>query len=232
MALEPALPSLDEDDGEVRALGRRLALLVVLALPVVLMAMGPHLFGWMWPEPGASIARWGEALLATVVVLWGGAPFFARGWRSLVPWSPNMYTLIALGTGVAWLYSAVAFLVPSLFPSTMRDMHGHVAVYFESAAVIVTLVTLGDFLELRARRRTGEALRGLLGLVPKTARRIAEDGSEEDLPLERLTVGDRLRVRPGEKVPADGLVLEGESHVDESMLTGEPMPVAKFPGIG
>ncbi|HEY4292115.1 copper-translocating P-type ATPase [Luteibacter sp.] len=230
MALEPALPSLDDDDGEVCALGRRLALLFALTLPVVAVAMGPHLFGWMWPEPWASIARWAEALLATVVVLWGGAPFFARGWRSLVRWSPNMYTLIALGTGVAWLYSAVAFAWPSLFPPAMHDMHGHVAVYFESAAVIVTLVTLGDFLELRARRRTGEALRGLLGLVPKTARRIGEDGAEEDVPLESLHVGDHLRVRPGEKVPADGSVLDGESHVDESMLTGEAMPVGKVPG--
>ena len=227
MALEPAMPSLDDDDGEVRALGRRLWTLVALTLPVFLFAMGPHLFGWMWPEPWASIARWGEAALATVVVLWGGAPFFARGWRSLRPWSPNMYTLIALGTGVAWLYSAVAVLMPSWFPATMQDMHGQVAVYFESAAVIVTLVTLGDFLELRARRRTGEALRGLLGLVPKTARRVGKDGREDDVPLEHLHSGDTVRVRPGEKVPADGVVLEGESHVDESMLTGEPMPVAK-----
>ncbi|SEV87331.1 heavy metal translocating P-type ATPase [Luteibacter sp. 329MFSha] len=227
MALEPAMPSLDDDDGEVRSLGRRLAALVALTLPVLVVAMGPHLFGWMWPEPWASAARWIEAVLATVVVLWGGAPFFARGWRSLVPWSPNMYTLIALGTGVAWVYSAVAFVAPSLFPASLRDMHGHVAVYFESAAVIVALVTLGDFLELRARRRTGEALRGLLGLVPKTARRIDADGSEHDVPLEALRVGDTLRVRPGEKVPADGDVVDGESHVDESMLTGEPMPVAK-----
>jgi Cu+-exporting ATPase len=230
MALEPALPSLEDDDGELRALGKRLALLLVLTLPVVAMAMGPHLSGGMWPEPWSSIARWAEALLATVVVAWGGAPFFARGWRSLAPWSPNMYTLIALGTGVAWLYSTVAFAWPSLFPPAMRDMHGHVAVYFESAAVIVALVTLGDFLELRARRRTGEALRGLLGLVPKTARRMAEDGREEDVPLEHLRVGDRLRVRPGEKVPADGRVVDGESHVDESMLTGEAMPVAKRAG--
>jgi Cu+-exporting ATPase len=227
MALEPAMPTLDEDDGEVRSLGRRLALLVALTVPVFLVAMGPHLFGTMWPEPWSSLARWGEALLATVVVLWGGAPFFARGWRSLMPWSPNMYTLIALGTGVAWLYSAVAFLFPSLFPPAMRNAHGMVDVYFESAAVIVTLVTLGDFLELRARRQTGEALRGLLGLVPKTARRVADDGREEDVPLDALRVGDKVRVRPGEKVPADGSVLDGESHVDESMLTGEAMPVAK-----
>lgn len=227
MALEPAMPTLDEDDGEVRSLGRRLALLVALTVPAVLVAMGPHLFDTMWPEPWSSLARWGEALLATVVVLWGGAPFFARGWRSLMPWSPNMYTLIALGTGVAWLYSAVAFLFPSLFPPTMRNAHGTVDVYFESAAVIVTLVTLGDFLELRARRQTGEALRGLLGLVPKTARRVADDGREEDVALDSLRVGDHVRVRPGEKVPADGSVLDGQSHVDESMLTGEAMPVAK-----
>ena len=227
MALEPAMPSLDDDDSEVRSLGRRLWTLVALTLPVFLVAMGPHLFGWMWPEPWASIARWGEATLATIVVLWGGAPFFARGWRSLKPWSPNMYTLIALGTGVAWLYSAIAILAPGRFPASMRGMHGEVDVYFESAAVIVTLVTLGDFLELGARRRTGAALRGLLGLVPKTARRIGKDGSEDDVPLEHLHAGDRVRVRPGEKVPADGTVLEGESHIDESMLTGEPMPVAK-----
>jgi len=229
MALEPAMPSLDDDDGEVRALGRRLGLLAALTLPVLLVAMGPHLFGWMWPAPWDAIAGWTEALLATVVVLWGGAPFFARGWRSLMPWSPNMYTLIALGTGVAWVYSAVAFALPALFPLGMRDMHGHVAVYFESAAVIVTLVTLGDFLELRARRRTGDALRGLLGLVPTTARRVGDDGKEDDVPLDALRAGDRVRVRPGEKVPVDGSVLEGESHVDESMLTGEAMPVAKKP---
>lgn len=227
MALEPAMPSLDDDDSEVRSLGQRLWTLVALTLPVFLVAMGPHLFGWMWPEPWASIARWGEATLATIVVLWGGAPFFARGWRSLKPWSPNMYTLIALGTGVAWLYSAIAILAPGWFPASMRGMHGEVDVYFESAAVIVTLVTLGDFLELGARRRTGAALRGLLGLVPKTARRIGKDSSEDDVPLEHLHAGDRVRVRPGEKVPADGTVLEGESHIDESMLTGEPMPVAK-----
>ncbi|MGF6495605.1 Cu+-exporting ATPase [Luteibacter sp. 621] len=227
MALEPAMPSLDDDDGEVQSMARRFGLLLALTLPVFVVAMGPHLFGWMWPSPWDAVARWGEALLATAVVLWGGAPFFARGWRSLKPWSPNMYTLIALGTGVAWVYSVIALLVPDVFPLSMHDMHGHVDVYFESAAVIVTLVTLGDFLELRARRRTGAALRGLLGLVPKTARRIGADGQEADVPLEHLHVGDHLRVRPGEKVPADGTVLDGESHVDEAMLTGEANPVAK-----
>ncbi len=228
MALEPMMPSLDEDDGgELAAMTRRFWLLIALTVPVFALAMGPHLFGWQLPSPWGGVAGWVEALLATVVVLWGGAPFFVRGWRSLKPWHLNMYTLIALGTGVAWAYSAVAFLWPGIFPAGFRDAHGQVGVYFESAAVIVTLVTLGDFLELRARRRTGAALQALLGLAPKTARRIAEDGSESDVPLGEVQVGDTLRVRPGEKVPVDGVVLEGESHVDESMLSGEPMPVAK-----
>ena len=230
MALEPMMPTLDEDDGgELRAMARRFWMLGALSLPVLLLAMGPHLSGWQPPAPWHGIAGWAEAVLSSVVVLWGGAPFFARGWRSLKPWSPNMYTLIALGTGVAWTYSAVAFLAPALFPAGFRDMHGRVGVYFESAAVIVTLVTLGDFLELRARRRTGAALKALLGLAPKTARRIA-DGGESDVPLDEVRVGDTLRVRPGEKVPVDGVVLEGASHVDEAMLTGEPMPVAKGRG--
>jgi Cu+-exporting ATPase len=230
MALEPAVPSLEDDDGETRALGRRLAWLVGLTLPVFLIAMIPHVAGQAWHQPWAALLGWVEALLASVVVLWGGAPFFARGWRSLNPWSPNMYTLIALGSGVAWLYSAIAFAVPSAFPPSMRDMHGQVAVYFESAAVIVTLVTLGDLLELRARRRTGEALRALLGLVPKTARRIDPDGREGDVAIDSLRVGDTVRVRPGETVPVDGTVLDGESHVDEAMLTGEAVPVAKRAG--
>ncbi|WP_114238600.1 heavy metal translocating P-type ATPase [Dyella sp. C9] len=228
MALEPMMPSLDEDDGhELRAMSRRFWILAVLTLPVFVLAMGPHLFGWHLPMPWDGVAGWGEAMLATVVVLWGGAPFFARGWQSLRPWSPNMYTLIALGTGVAWLYSVVAFLAPSLFPQGFHDAHGRVGVYFESAAVIVTLVTLGDFLELRARRRTSAALKGLLGLAPKTARRVARDGSEHDVPLDEVHPGDMLRVRPGERVPVDGVVTEGSSHVDESMLTGEPLPVGK-----
>jgi Cu+-exporting ATPase len=231
MALEPLLPAAGaDDDGGLGAMARRLALLAALTLPVFVLAMGPHLFGWHWPAPWDAAAGWAEALLASAVVLWGGAPFFARGWRSLRPWSPNMYTLIALGTGVAWAYSAVAFLAPGLFPAGMRGMHGRVDVYFESAAVIVTLVTLGDFLELRARRRTGAALKALLGLAPKTARRIAADGGEQDVPLEEVQPGDVLRVRPGEKVPVDGVVLDGASHVDESMLTGEPLPVAKAAG--
>ncbi|MGH8042617.1 MAG: heavy metal translocating P-type ATPase, partial [Rudaea sp.] len=227
MALEPLLPTADEDDSDLRALARRLSWCLALTVPVFLIAMAPHVTGWHPPAPWDRIAAWIEALFATVVVLWGGAAFFVRGWRSLRPWSPNMYTLIALGTGVAWLYSAVAFLTPEIFPPAFRDARGVVAVYFEAAAVIVTLVLLGDFFELRARRRTGAALKSLLGLAPKTARRIDADGSEHDVPLAHIQVGDVLRVRPGEKVPTDGVVLEGASHVDESMLTGEPMPVAK-----
>ncbi|MEO5830699.1 MAG: heavy metal translocating P-type ATPase [Rhodanobacter sp.] len=231
MALEPMMPTLDEDgDGELSSMTQRFWLLVALTLPVFVLAMGPHLLGWHLPAPWNGVAGWVEAVLASVVVLWGGAPFFVRGWRSLKPWSLNMYTLIALGTGVAWLYSTVAFLLPGIFPDGFRDMHGRVAVYFESAAVIVTLVSLGDFLEFRARRRTGAALKALLGLAPKTARRFAADGSESDVPLDDVKVGDVLRVRPGEKVPVDGVAIEGESHVDESMLTGEPMPQAKTSG--
>jgi Cu+-exporting ATPase len=227
MALEPMLPSADDDGGELRALMHRFWTLVALTIPVFALAMGPHLFGWQLPSPWNVVAGWIEAVLATIVVLWGGASFFVRGWRSLKPWSPNMYTLIALGAGVAWLYSAVAFLLPGLFPASFLDMHGRVGVYFESAAVIVTLVTLGDWLELRARRRTGSALRALLDLAPKTARRIGANGSESDVPLDEVQAGDTLRVRPGEKVPVDGVVIDGASHVDESMLTGESMPVAK-----
>lgn len=228
MALEPMLPSADaDDDVEVRTMSRRFWTLVALTLPVFVLAMGPHLFGVELSPPWGGIARWTEAVLATVVVLWGGAPFFRRGWNSLRPWNPNMYTLIALGTGVAWAYSAVAFLLPQIFPLGFRDVHGNVSVYFESAAVIVALVSLGDFLEFRARRRTGDALKALLNLAPKTARRIADDGSESDVPLDEVRSGDTLRVRPGEKVPVDGVVIKGQSHVDEAMLTGEPVPVSK-----
>jgi Cu+-exporting ATPase len=231
MALEPLLPTAEPDGGgEVRSLATRFWILVALTIPVFVLAMGPHLFGWHLPAPWDTVAVWVEAVLATVVVIWGGASFFVRGWRSLKPWSPNMYTLIALGTGVAWLYSAIAFLFPDLFPAAFQDAHGRVGVYFESAAVIVTLVMLGDFMELRARKRTGSALKALLGLAPKTARRIAADGSEADVPLEAVEAGDRLRVRPGEKVPVDGVVTDGASHVDESMLTGEPLPVEKARG--
>ncbi len=230
MALEPVLPAADEDDSDLRALARRFFICLALTLPVFAIAMGPHLFGWHLPAPWNRTAEWIEAVLATMVVLWGGAAFFVRGWRSLRPWSPNMYTLIALGTGVAWLYSVIGFVAPDIFPSAFRDARGGVAVYFEAAAVIVTLVLLGDFLELRARRRTGAALKALLGLAPKTARRIDADGNEHDVLLADVHVGDVLRVRPGEKVPTDGVVVEGASHIDESMLSGEPMPVEKIAG--
>jgi Cu+-exporting ATPase len=229
MALEPMMPSLDEDDaGDVQAMQHRLRILAGLTLPVFLIAMLPYM-GTTLPMRWSGLAGWIEALLASIVVLWGGAPFFARGWRSLWPWQPNMYTLIAMGTGVAWAYSVAAFLFSPLFPPGFRDMHGRVAVYFESAAVIVTLVTLGDFLEWRARRRTSVALKALLGLAPKTARRVSGQ-HEHDVPLDDVSVGDVLRIRPGEKVPVDGLVLSGGSQVDESMLTGEPMPVTKVQG--
>src|ERR1044072_1628654 len=168
---------------------------------------------------------WIQLALATPVVLWGGAPFFARGWQSIVNRSPNMFTLIALGVGVAWAYSVVATGAPGLFPPSFRMHDGSVAVYFEAAAVIVVLVQLGQVLELRARSQTGAAIRALLGLAPKTARRLRSDGSDEDVPVEHIHPGDRLRVRPGEKVPVDGVVVEGASSVDESMVTGEPMPV-------
>src|SRR5699024_9433006 len=228
MALEPEMPQAGVgDDGEVRALRRRFGILVALTIPVFVLAMGPHLGGWSWPGIWGVAAGWIEAVLATVVTLWGGASFFRRGWQSLKMRSPNMYTLIAMGSGVAWLYSAVAFLWPEIFPAGFRDMHGRVAVYFESAAVIVTLVTLGDMLELGARRRTGAALKALLHLAPAEARRINDDGSETDVPLDRVRVDDVLRVRPGEKIPLDGVVVEGASHVDESMLTGEPQAVAR-----
>jgi Cu+-exporting ATPase len=232
MALEPMMPSAQDDDGgELVAMTRKFWTLVALTVPVFVLAMAPHALGVRLPAPwGGAIGGWVEALLGSVVVLWGGASFFKRGWSSLRPWNPNMYTLIGLGTGVSWLYSAIAFLLPGLFPAGFRDAQGQVGVYFESAAVIVTLVTLGDFLELRARRRTGDALKALLNLAPKTARRLADDGSERDVPLDAVEVGDRLRVRPGEKVPVDGEVVEGSSHVDESMLTGEPIPVAKQAG--
>src|SRR6185437_1407302 len=174
---------------------------------------------------------WVEFALATPVVLWGGWPFFERGWRSIVTWRLNMFTLIGLGTGAAYLYSVAALLMPWAFPAAFRDPHtGALAVYFEPAAVIVTLVLLGQVLELRARSRTSSAIRALLGLAPKTARVIHANGHEEDVPLEHVKPGERLRIRPGEKVPADGVVLEGASWVDESMVTGEPVPVEKTAG--
>ncbi len=177
-----------------------------------------------------TVSNWIQLVFATPVVLWAGAPFFVRGWNSLVSRNLNMFTLIAMGTGVAWLYSVVATLAPGLFPPAFRGTHGTVAVYFEAAAAITVLVLLGQVLELRARETTSGAIRALLDLAPKTARRLKDDGSEEEVPLAEVAVGDRLRVRPGESVPVDGTVVEGRSTVDESMVTGESMPVGKEPG--
>src|SRR6185503_5908648 len=202
---------------------------VALTVPLLVLAMGEELPG-VRALMASRLGPWLELLLATPVVLWGGWPFFQRGWYSLVHRSLNMFTLIALGIGVAWSYSAVATVAPQLFPASFRDAHGRVGVYFEAAAVIVALVLLGQVLELRARSRTGAAIRALLGLAPKTARRIETDGSERDVQLDEVYPGDRLRVRPGEKVPVDGVVLDGKSLVDESMVTGEPIPVAKSAG--
>ncbi|MBU6457003.1 MAG: heavy metal translocating P-type ATPase [Bradyrhizobium sp.] len=227
MALEPEQISLDDaPDPELIDMTRRLRIALVLTAPVFALEMGGHL-GWH-PLP-SGWSNWISLVLATPVVLWAGAPFFVRGWRSLVSRNLNMFTLIAIGTGVAWLYSIVGTLAPQLFPPAFRDMHGAVAVYFEAAAVITVLVLLGQVLELRARERTSGAIRALLGLAPKTARRITADG-EEDVAIETIAVGDRLRVRPGEKIPVDGVVTEGNSFVDESMVTGESMPVAKAEG--
>jgi P-type Cu+ transporter len=227
MALEPEQITLDQGpDPELIDMVRRFWIALALTIPVFAIEMGTHLGMHLAP---ASWSNWISFVLSTPVVLWAGAPFFARGWNSLVTRNLNMFTLIAMGTGVAYLYSVVATLVPQWFPPAFRDMHGNVAVYFEAAAVITTLVLLGQVLELRARERTSGAIRALLGLAPKTARRITDHG-DDDVAIETIGVGDRLRVRPGEKIPVDGLVTEGHSSVDESMVTGESMPVSKAVG--
>ncbi len=232
MALEPRTVTLEEEENpELKDMTRRFWISVLLTVPLVMVVMGKMIPGVSFAWLGSPRALgWLELLLATPVVLWGGCPFFVRGWQSLVNRSLNMFTLIGLGVGVAYLYSLIAVLFPALFPASFRDAHGEVAVYFEAAAVIVTLVLLGQVLELRARQQTGAAIKALLGLAPKTARRIRADGDEEDVPLEQVHPGDRLRVRPGEKAPVDGVVLDGHSSVDESMVTGEPIPVEKNPG--
>jgi Cu+-exporting ATPase len=230
MALEPKHVSLEEaDDSELRAMERRFWISAGLTLPLLVLAMAPH-FGLMIHSLMGPTGAWAQALLALPVILWGGAPFFVRGWDSVRSGHLNMYTLIALGTGTALLYSLAAVLTPGLFPAGFKTMDGELPLYFESAAVIITLVILGDVLEQRARRRTGAALRSLLGLAPKTARRLEADGTEHDVPLDEVHVGQRLRVRPGEAVPVDGVVLDGSSYVDESMLSGESMPLRKEAG--
>ncbi len=235
MDLEPKVISLEEEEesAELKDWLRRLRVAAVLSLPVLLLAMGeviPGVGGWIEGLAAPRTRTWIELSLATPVVLWAGWPILKRYWQSLVNRSMNMFTLIGLGVGVAYLYSVVATLWPEFFPASFRGAEGEVAVYFEAAAVITTLVLLGQVMEARARSQTGKAIRALLGLAAKTARRIAEDGNEADVPLEEVEVGDRLRVRPGEKVPVDGVVLEGTSSIDESMITGEPLPAAKEPG--
>jgi Cu+-exporting ATPase len=231
MALEPrTITATEEDNPELRDMTRRFWISLLLTTPLLAIAMADML-------PGMPVQRalpngwlsWIEMMLATPVVLWGGWPFFQRGWASVVNRSTNMFTLIAMGTGVAYVYSVIATLLPGIFPQSFRDMNGRPAVYFEAAAAIVTLVLLGQVLELRARSHTGAAIRALLDLAPRTAR-VLRDGTEEDIPLDRVQIGDRLRVRPGEKIPVDGVVLEGHSSVDESMITGESVPVEKNAG--
>ena len=228
MALEPEQISLDDaPDPELLDMTRRFWIALALTLPVFAIEMGSHVGLMHWLPPNWS--NWISFALATPVVLWAGAPFFVRGWQSVITRNLNMFTLIAMGVGVAYLYSVVGTLAPRLFPPAFRDMHGAVAVYFEAAAVITVLVLLGQVLELRARAQTSGAIRALLGLAPKTARRITAQG-DEDVAIDAIAVGDRLRVRPGEKIPVDGVVTEGRAVVDESMVTGESMPVAKAEG--
>ncbi|MBI3938912.1 MAG: heavy metal translocating P-type ATPase [Betaproteobacteria bacterium] len=232
MALEPRTVTLEEQKSpELADMTLRFWVSAVLALPLFLMATGENL----WPDIAARIIpprvfQWIQFVMATPAVLWGGWPIFVRGWQSVVNRSLNMFTLIALGVGVAWAYSTVALLLPGIFPATLLSAEGLVPVYFEAAAVITALVLLGQVLELRARSRTSAAIKMLLGLAPKTARIVRQDGREEDIPLDQVKPGDILRVRPGEKVPVDGVVTDGASSVDESMVTGEPIPVEKHAG--
>ena len=230
MALEPLLATAESGPNpELADMSRRFWVGLVLSVPVLLLEMGGHLTGLNHLIP-RSISNWLQFALATPVVLWAGWPFFERGYASVRTLNLNMFTLIAMGTGVAWVYSVLATAAPQLFPSAFRGSDGSVAVYFEAAAVITVLVLLGQVLELRAREATGGAIRALLDLAPKTARRIGADDSEEEIALDAVAVGDRMRVRPGEKVPVDGEVVDGRSAVDESMVTGESMPVTKVKG--
>jgi len=231
MALEPLDPTAEQDNTELRDMTRRFWVATALTAPLLVYVMGNMLFGHpfhRWISPGVS--QWGELVLATPVVLWCAWPFFVRGVRPIRAVQPYMWTLISIGVSLAYIYSVVATIAPDLFPESLRDDAGRVGVYYEAAAVIVTLVLLGQVMELRARRRTGSAIRELLELAPPTARRIADDGGEEDVAVEELNPGDRVRVRPGDKIPIDGEVVEGRSTIDEAMLTGEPVPVEKSTG--
>ena len=230
MALEPELVTLDAaPNPELADMSRRLWVGLGLALPVIVLEMGGHLIGsHRWIDQ--TLSNWIQLAFATPVVLWAGWPFFVRGWQSLVTRNLNMFTLIAMGVGVAYTYSVVATLAPGIFPPTFRSQDGAAAVYFEAAAVITVLVLLGQVLELRAREATSGAIKALLDLAPKIARRVDESGADHEVPLDSLNVGDKLRVRPGEKVPVDGVIVEGRSSLDESLVTGESMPVTKEPG--
>jgi len=229
MALEPRTVTLEEEENhELKDMSRRFWVSSALSLPLLILTMSQMFFGLKLLDPAMS--HWIEFALATPVVLWGAAPFFQRGWHSIVNRSLNMFTLIAIGTGVAYLYSLVAVFSPGIFPAAFRGAHGEVGVYFEAAAVITALVLLGQVLELKARSKTSSAIRALLGLAPNSARRVSESGEEKDIPLEDVIVGDILRVRPGEKIPVDGVLTDGESYIDESMVTGEPQEIKKTAG--
>jgi Cu+-exporting ATPase len=230
MTLEPEVASLDTPPNpELADMTRRFWVGLVLSLPAVVLEMGGHLVGGHgWVEP--TLSNWIQLAFATPVVLWAGWPFFVRGWQSLLTRNLNMFTLVAMGTGVAYVYSVVGTVMPQSFPATFRGHGGAIAVYFEAAAVITVLVLLGQVLELRAREATSGAIKALLQLAPKTARRIGDDGTDHEVEIDSLVVGDRLRVRPGEKVPVDGVILEGRSSLDESLVTGESMPVTKEAG--
>jgi P-type Cu+ transporter len=230
MALEPLMPHAEEDDSDARAVRRKFWIALTLALPVVLLGMAPHVFHINLNHASAKLLQYVELAFTAPVVLWAAADYYRRGWLGITQRSPNMYTLIGLGVIVAFGYSVIAVSAPDMFPPQMRDVHGMVPVYFEVAAAIVALVLLGEWLELAARGRTSAAIKQLLGLAPKTARRVREDGAEEDVSIDTVVVGDQVRVRPGEKIPVDGRVVSGASSVDESMLTGEPLPVDKKEG--
>jgi Cu+-exporting ATPase len=230
MALEPMSGISDEPNHELIDFSRRLQVSVLAAIPLLILTMGPMLGVPVRSWIGEGVAIYLEALLATPVVLWAALPFFQRGWTSLVTRHFNMWTLIMIGVGAAYLYSMVAAFLPFLFPDSLKGASGHMPVYFEASVVIVALVFVGQVLELKARERTGDAIRALLDLSPKTARRVTPEGDEYDAPLDNILAGDRLRVRPGEAVPVDGRLLEGGSSVDESLVTGEPVPVEKSPG--
>src|SRR5262249_45477716 len=208
---------------------RRFWIGLVLSIPVVALEMGSHVFD-LHMVVGPALSNWIEFVLATPVVVWAGLPFFVRGWQSVVTRNLNMFTLIAMGTGVAWVYSVIGTVAPGTYPAAFRGPDGTVAVYFEAAAAITVLVLLGQVLELRAREQTSGAIRALLDLAPKTARRVRDDGGGGDVPLDVVAVGNRLRGRPGEKIPVDGMLLEGRSTIDESLVTGESMPAAKERG--